>query len=194
MLLTSLLLSMSTASAETLVILNSPDSKTKEVMGKVDDTAEFLTWSEIRTFPLAFGSVNDNKSCMGDPIPLKELKASLKSAESAVAYLETKNAIGHVRRIQSSLVCVNEPIPTSLLARSSYIAGVAYNYDENIPKAKANWQKALMYDSSMNWDDDIEPSGKAAFEDVKQNVNAQATTRMIFMPKSAPSDWLLLKP
>ena len=36
-----------------------------------------------------------------------------------------------------------------------------------------------------NFDEVVFASGKAAFEDVKQNVNAQATTRMIFMPNSA---------
>ena len=137
-------LAIDLAVADPLVILNGPESKTKEVRGKAGDNAEFLTWAELREFPLAFGSVEESKSCLGVPIPLKDLKTSLKSAESAVAYLETKNAIGHVRQIQSSLVCVSEPVPTKLLARSSYIAGVAYNYDENLKLAKANWQQALM--------------------------------------------------
>lgn len=178
-------LAIDLAVADPLVILNGPESKTKEVRGKAGDNAEFLTWAELREFPLAFGSVEESKSCLGVPIPLKDLKTSLKSAESAVAYLETKNAIGHVRQIQSSLVCVSEPVPTKLLARSSYIAGVAYNYDENLKLAKANWQQALMYDPSMVWDESIEPSGKPTFEEVKRNLESQATTRMIFMPKSA---------
>ena len=178
-------LAIDLAVADPLVILNGPESKTKEVRGKAGDNAEFLTWAELREFPLAFGSVEESKSCLGVPIPLKDLKTSLKSAESAVAYLETKNAIGHVRQIQSSLVCVSEPVPTKLLARSSYIAGVAYNYDENLKLAKANWQQALMYDPSMVWDESIEPSGKPTFEEVKRNLESQATTRMIFMPNSA---------
>ena len=178
-------LAIDLAVADPLVILNGPESKTKEVRGKTGDNAEFLTWAELREFPLAFGSVEESKSCLGVLIPLKDLKTSLKSAESAVAYLETKNAIGHVRQIQSSLVCVSEPVPTKLLARSSYIAGVAYNYDENLKLAKANWQQALMYDPSMVWDESIEPSGKPTFEEVKRNLESQATTRMIFMPNSA---------
>lgn len=181
----AVLLMTNGASADPLVILNNPESNTGEIQEKVKDGAEFLTWDELREFPLAFGSVEASKTCLGKPVSLDELRDALKSAESSVAYLETKSALGHVRKIQSNLVCVNEPIPTALLARSSYIAGVAYNYDENLELAKTNWQQALMYDPSMVWDENIEPSGRPAFEEALRIITNQASTRLIFMPDEA---------
>ena len=176
---------LSVAQADTLVILYGPDSKTQEIEGKVPENTEFLTWPELQAFNLTFGSVSNVKGCLSKPVTLADLQTSLKNAEKAVDYLETKNSIGHVRQIQNNLVCANEPVSTELLVRSSFIAGVAYNYDDNLELARRNWQQALKFDRNLKWDEGIEPSGKPAFEEVRLNLESQASTRLVFLPDDA---------
>ena len=184
MVLTIMALSMF-ASAETLVILQAEESKTDALTQKVGSSADYIIWSELQDFPLAFSGIKDPKTCLGNPSSLEDLRTSLKSAESAVSYLETQNALGHVRQIENKLPCLTEAIPTDVLVRSNYIAGVAYHYDSKTDQARSAWRKALMYDPSLKWDDNIEPSGKGTFDDVKRSIQSQASTSLVLLPSNA---------
>ena len=184
MVLTIMALSMM-ASADPLVILHGSDSKTDTLIQKVGPSAEYITWADLQEFPLAFSGITEHKTCLGNPASLEDLRSSLKSAESSVAYLETQNALGHVRQIENKLPCLTEAIPTDVLVRSNYIAGVAYNYDSKTDQAKAAWRKALMYNPNLSWDDNIEPSGKGAFDELKRTIQNQATTSLVLLPANA---------
>ena len=99
-------------------------------------------------------------------------------------YFEIDKAIGHIRRIENDLVCLNEKVPRSLLAKNQYLLGVSYFYDDKLDAAQQSWRQALLFDPMLQWDPNIEPSGKPAFEETKLEIQSQALSRLILIPEN----------
>ena len=173
------------AYAEQIVILDNEKSRNAALEELVDSNAEFILWSDLQKRPLSFANVEERQICLGKVVSLSELEESLQKADIGILYFEIDKAIGHIRRIENDMVCLNEKAPSSLLSKTQYLLGVSYFYDEKYELANDSWKQALLFDPNLEWDPNIEPSGKSAFRETKEEIQSQALSRLILVPENA---------
>ena len=175
----------SVALAGPLVIVQTQDLQTPELESSVETGTKFLTWEETRALPSILSQVSDTQRCSGSAATIEAVKESLKSAESALSYMENQNVLGFHRVIQANILCLSEPIPPDLISRASYVAGVALYQEGKTAEAKKFWRDALVYQPDLAWDEYIEPSGKTTFDEVKESLKYEPQGSLTFIPSSA---------
>jgi len=172
------------ALAEQIVILDKGSSDSRDLRVLIDPNAEIVLWSDLQKAPLSFSNISEYKSCLGKVVTVQDLEVSLQKADSSILYLEINKAIGHIHRIENDLVCLNETVPRSILAKTQFLLGVSYFYDEKEDLATESWAQALLFNPELDWDPNIEPSGKPAFEETKAEIKSQAQSRLILIPQT----------
>ncbi len=172
------------ALAEQIVILDKESSDSRDLQALIDPNAEIILWSDLQQAPLSFSNISEYKGCLGKVVTLEDIEISLQKADSSILYLEINKAIGHINRIENDLVCLNEKVPRAILAKTQFLLGVSYFYDEKMDLATDSWGQALLFNPDLDWDPNIEPSGKPAFEDTKTEIKSQAQSRLILIPQT----------
>jgi hypothetical protein len=174
----------SLALAEQTVIVEDK-TQLEPFASEVDPNAQILLWGDVRYYPLNFTGVEDPVQCSSLPSNVGQLQDSLTKAEDAVNYLEIEKAISYIQRIQNDMVCLNERIPSDLISSTYFLLGVAYSYNDNDELASESWSQALLFTPDLQWDENIEPSKKPKFEETKQDLQSQATSRIMLVPQTA---------
>jgi hypothetical protein len=76
-------------------------------------------------------------------------------------------------------------VPLQYLSRTFYLKGVAQYYEKNWEEAAKYWRQAILYDRTLQWDDNIEPSGKETFEGLKSELKLEANATLSLYPANA---------
>jgi len=173
------------AVAEQLVIYSSQENLNSELQPQLDEDAEKVLWADVQNFPLNFHGVTPKGKCVGIAKTTKEIEESLNKVVSALNYLELEKAVGHVNRIENDFLCLEEIVPAEILSRSYFLSGVTYYYDEDMDKTTEEWKQAITLNPSVEWDDQIEPSGKKLFTTIKEEVQTVATAQLVLYPSNS---------
>jgi hypothetical protein len=151
----------------------------------LDPNAQVLLWGDVFLSPLTYKNIASSQNCQAMSTTAAQLQDSLKKAEQALNYHEIDKAIGYIHRIQNDMICLNEKLPVSVISSTYFLLGVAHYYNEDFDQSNESWKQALLYDSDMQWDPNIEPSGQANFDSIKSEMQSEATARVILVPQSA---------
>ena len=104
---------------------------------------------------------------------LSALRQVVERAEDAVSYMETEQAVAHLRTGVSTLKCLGESVHPEVGARLFYLQGIVLHSLENETGARVAFGKALAYQSDLHWDDYFAPNALALFEET-QGAMAEA--------------------
>jgi len=170
--------------AEQTVILEDK-SHLQAFQTEVEPNAQILLWQDIQSYPLIFTGIASPERCTGIRTNVSQLQESLTKAEDALNYLEIDKAINYIKRIQNDIVCLDERIPSQLIGSTYFLLGVAHSYNNDDDLARQSWNQALLYTPNLEWDTNIEPSNQPKFEETKQELHSQTTSRMMLVPQQA---------
>ena len=181
----SFVLALGTAQAAPFVLLDRAEQRTPALEATLAPGTTVMTWSAMQDYPLAWDGTVTTTDCLTDPVSVAALTEQLERVESALAYMETGNAAGHVRQLKGSALCATAPLPAALLARAHYLSGMASYIDGKVEAARTSWRQAFLVDAALVWDDAFEPSGKPVFEEVRDQLQYEPTAKLRVFPDSA---------
>ena len=101
---------------------------------------------------------------------LSSLRQIVERAEDAVSYMETDQAVAHLRAGVSTLKCLGESVHPEVGGRLFYLQGIVFHSLENETGARVAFTKALSYLPELSWDDYFAPNALELFEEAKAAV------------------------
>jgi hypothetical protein len=173
------------AIAQQLVVVNSEGTNTDGVALDLDDNAETILWSDLQQLPLSISNAEIKGKCAGLAKSLEDVETALSGVGKSLDYIELEKADGHMRRVENSFRCLNEIAPASLLSKAYFLSGLTDFYREDNDSAVTDWQQAIVFDSSIEWDDQFEPSGKPLFDSTKDELKSIAEAQLVIFPSTA---------
>ena len=172
------------AFAEKLVVIESED-----LLGTATEmyreSSVILSWSEVQQYPLLFSNADVLGDCSVYPKKISDVETALNNVTAALDYMELEKADGHLLRVESNLRCLDEPVSPELLAKIYFISGLTHFYREEKEKTVEQWKQAYIFDATLGWDDQFEPSGKPLFEETLSDLKLTAQSTIVIFPSTA---------
>ena len=173
------------ATAQQMVVLNSETTDTVGITSEIDSGAETIVWTDLQELPLLINNADLKGECSGLPKSLSDIELALSGVIKSLDYLELEKADGHMRRVENSFYCLNEVVPASLLSQAYFLSGLTHFYRENQEETVIDWQHAIVFDPSIEWNDLFEPSGKPLFQSTKDELESTAPVQLVLFPSTA---------
>ncbi len=189
--LTPLLLSLA-ARAGTVVIHapGDPDAAVARAAGDTETAAELLQPVDLPALltenaPLTV-SGGALVACATEATRWGDLGGAVKQAEGDLAYAEYPEALISLAPAVAGVACLQTPAGSAEIARVFYLQGMAHLGAGDTEAASAAYSQALLFQPTLAWDDDFEPSGRDVFDAARKTLSEQSRASLTIAPLAPP--------
>jgi hypothetical protein len=146
----------------------------------VEADIEQLSWRRLQNLHNGYQFSGEGQlyNCQNQSSNNMQIVQQIQRLQHAVNYIETEDFFVNLQKTIDILVCSEEKVSSSVLANIKYLEGIAHCQVEDRDKAEQAWREALFYYPNLEWDKNIEPTGKDIFDYVKLNLQYEAPTTL----------------
>ena len=129
-------------------------------------------------------------SCPGPPMAAASFEAALDEAVGDIDYAESQSALATLKDALARTSCLTEPVSATTLARGPYLQAIAHLQLDEFTVAAEAFQRALVIDPDLAWDEVYPPKGLDLFENARTELGAtQRATVHVLAPEGTQA-WL----